>query len=153
VNPQTIVVSPTAAQAAQQAEADFQDKMRARMRAAMGDLMPDAVLASIVAKGLEEAFFKKQVRADPHRSSWSNATVEYPSWLVEFLEKECRARVRAAVEKWVAENPEKFTETVKEVVGRGVASAVVASFDSLCYEATERFKADLQNVVDSLRKV
>ena len=128
-------------------ETEFQEKMRERMRQAMGDLMPDEVLKGIVARGIEEAFFKPQRR--PGRNSWEQ-DVNYPSWLIEHLENAMRDEVAAAVKAWIVENQLRLQEMAQKALLEGVASAVVAGFNSLWAQAL----VNLQNsVAESFRKL
>lgn len=131
-----------------QAEIDFQEKMKERMRQAFGDLMPDAVLAGIVARGIEEAFFKDQVIKA--RDSWERDKVS-PSWLVQFIQKEAERQVKAAVEKWVSDHPEKFAESVNAVLDKGLASAFVSAFDNILYNEMRTMREGVAAAIDRLR--
>jgi hypothetical protein len=130
------------------AEAEFQEKMKQRMRAAMGDLMPDAVLAGIVARGIDEAFFKKQRRPG---NGYGHRDEEYPPWLVQYVEKEADKQVQAAVERWVAENREKFAAIVERQVARGFAASAVRAFDLLLQQTSQSFQEQVRDVLQSLR--
>ena len=126
---------------ATQSELEFQEKLKERIRQGLGDLMPDAVLAGIVARGIEEAFFKPQRRPSPNQ--WSNPET-YPSWLVEYLEKEVRNQVQLAVTEWIAANHAKVTEALDKALAKGLASAVLFSFDNL-------FRQQMETLQDGLR--
>lgn len=134
--------------AASQAEQDFQEKMKERMRQAFGDLMPDAVLAGIVARGMEEAFFKDVVIKA--RDSWGRDEVR-PSWLVQFVQKEAEKQVKEAVEKWVKEHPEKFAEVVREVLDKGLASACVKAFDNILFNEMQALQRGIGDAIQRLR--
>lgn len=113
----------------------FEEKMRERLRQSMGDLMPDAVLAGIVARGIEEAFFKN--RHEPTQS-WRSEP-EYPSWLVQYLQKEMRTRTEEHVKKWISENQERLDEIFKKTVEAGLASTVIRAFNDL-------FRPDIESL-------
>jgi len=130
------------------AEVEFQQKMMERMRQAFGDLMPDAVLSGIVARGIEEAFFKKRVK--PKYNSWERDE-EMPSWLVAFLETEARKHVEAAVRKWAADNDARIKEMAEKAVERGIASAVVRAFDSLFLQPMNQLRDSVADVLNRLR--
>jgi len=126
------------------AEKEFQERMKERMRQAMGDLMPDDVLRGIVARGIEEAFFKKTtVQRNYH-------TEEVPAWTVTFIRKECEKQVTEAVNKWVVENQEKFTAIATDAINNGIMHAVIAAFNSLTAQSMHRLRDDLANTIKHL---
>jgi hypothetical protein len=111
-----------------QEELDFQAKMSERMRQAMGDLMPDAVLSQIIARGIEEAFFKERVIKG--RYSY-DSDVKQASWMVEFLQKEVEAQAKIAVQKWIADNHDKVAAILEQTFKNGLGEAVVRAFTSM----------------------
>lgn len=113
------VVSTNTVEAANKANEEFQAKMKERMRAAMGDLMPDAVLADIVKRGVEEAFFQKRVE----KSYYGQETTK-PPWLVEFLETELKQQVQVSVTNYIRDNPEVVQKVISEVLGKNMVSAM-----------------------------
>ncbi len=113
----------------------------------MGDLMPDAVLAGIVARGIDEAFFKKQMR--PGRNQWE-AQQPYPSWLVEFVEKEAEKQTKAAVQKWIAENQQKVAEIIASSLAGGLSSSVARAVDSIFQGEFMKFKDGLSQTIRNL---
>ncbi len=132
-----------------QAERDFQEKIKERMRQAFGDLMPDSVLAGIVAKGIEDAFFKKQMRPSgqyPYREE------AYPSWLIEFIEKEAKDQTQGAVKKWIVENEDKVAEIMKQVLADGMGSAVVLAFTSIFRDAFSHLQSQMSDAFMALTK-
>jgi hypothetical protein len=129
------------------AEAEFQEKMKERMRAAMGDLMPNEVLAGIVARGIDEAFFKPNVTKD-----YYGRDERHPSWLVQFIAKETKDQVAKAVEEWVKSNQYAFSMAVDETLKKGLASAIVSAFDSMLFIAFQTLKDNIAQAVDSLRR-
>lgn len=135
-----------------QAEKDFQDKMVERMRQAMGDLMPDDVLKKIIERGLEEAFFKSTPRQEgTYANNWKTIE-EQPSWVAAFVKIECAGRVQIAVEEWIASNGDKFKEIITGILDKGMASAVVASFDRLTAEPMTFLRDQILQITEKLRK-
>ena len=131
-----------------QAELDFQAKMQERLRQAMGDLMPDEVLAGIVARGIEEAFFKP--RLEKGRNQWDN-DIKMPSWTVEFLEKECRSQVATAVTNWVADNKARVEELVREALDKNIAAAAVGALGRLFAPAFEDMQRQIYDIVQKVK--
>jgi hypothetical protein len=133
--------------AAAEAEALFQEKMKERMRTAMGDLMPDEVLAGIVARGIEEAFFKKRTKSN----GYGYPTVEYDSWIVEHLTQVAEAEVRKQVTQWIASNSEKITATVEGVLHDGIGAAVVRSLNMLFSNSFSNFSVEIMQRLEAIR--
>ena len=131
-----------------QAELDFQAKMQERLRQAMGDLMPDEVLAGIVARGIEEAFFKPRV--EKGRSQGDN-DIKMPSWTVEFLEKECRNQVATAITKWVVDNKTRVEELVREALDKNLAAAAVGALRRLFAPAFEDMQRQIYDIVQKVK--
>ena len=144
---ETFPVSANGPNDAKAAEAAFQEKMRERMRQAMGDLMPDAVLQGIVAKGIDEAFLKpRRVQVSSYQSE------DRPSWLIEFLDKELKVRVQQAIEKWAKENEARIKEEWGKAIDRGLASACVGAFDRLLANSRNAIEQAMSETIDNLRR-
>ena len=134
---------------AAQAEKTFQEKMKERMRAAMGDLMPDEVLAGIVAKGIEEAFFKKQQR--PDRRDWGSGAIDYPSWLVEHVQVVARAEVEKQTKQWFVDNHERVAEVVRDSLAGGIVAAVARAADNMFQGSFLTFAASISQQLANIR--
>ncbi len=134
-----------------ESEKQFQEKMKERMRAAMGDLMPDDVLAGIVARGIDEAFFKKRKRLrSGYHSSYQYE--EYEPWVVEQVTKMLEEQVRVHVEKWIATNSEKVAEIVEKSLQGGISAAVVRSMDAIFSSTMHSFQASIQDKLDAISR-
>lgn len=129
-----------------QAELDFQAKMQERLRQSFGDLMPDEVLRGIVARGIEEAFFKERIK----RTSWGRDEIE-PSWVTQFVKKEAETQVRIAVEKWVSENTDKVKAILDERLSHGLASAVLKAFDEMFSGVMFNLRQEIAEKMSALR--
>jgi hypothetical protein len=129
------------------AEAEFQERMKERMRQAMGDLMPDDVLARIVAEGIDEAFFRPRRTKD----RYGLHEVESPSWMAEFLRAEMEKRAERAARDWFAANGEKVEAALREATAGGLCSAVFRAFDELTGEAMTRLRGELSDTFNRLR--
>ena len=134
---------------AAQAEKTFQEKMKERMRAAMGDLMPDEVLAGIVAKGIEEAFFKKQQRPDGR--GWGSGTIDYPSWLVEHVHVVARAEVEKQTKQWFVDNHERVAEIVRDSLAGGIVAAVARAADNMFQGSFSTFAVSISQQLANIR--
>lgn len=131
-------------------DGEFQAKMMERIRSAMGDLLPDSVLAEIVKRGVEDAFFKPTTTVVS--GSWNNDKRVEPPWTVTFVRAECEKRVAAAVEKWVADNPARIEELVREALSTGLASAALRALDSLLRPGFESVQQRFETVLANLRR-
>ena len=131
-----------------QSEAEFQAKMQERMRQAMGDLMPDEVLSGIVAKGIENAFFKSYTRSNPNNYRTEE---HFPGWLEEFMLKEAKEQVEKQVKAWIAENAYKFVAMAEKVLQQGIARNVVAVFDDLLTNQTMNIRNSVAEAIGRLR--
>lgn len=140
----TDIVTATAINAQQ----EFQEKMKQRMRAAMGDLMPDSVLADIVARGVQEAFFAQ--RQKPKYNSWDRDEYE-PAWIVTFLKAELDKRMQEAVKQWMIDNSEKLKTIVAETLQDGVTAMVLRSFDRHWQNGLETLQSTMFDVINKLR--
>lgn len=124
------------------AELEFQQKMMDRLRQSFGDLMPDATLAGIVARGIEDAFFKEKVT----KNYYGHETRE-PSWLADYLRQELQPQVQAAVRKWFAENPDKVAAALDKAFSGGFGDAVLRAFSDQFAHPFDTMKVDIQNVI------
>lgn len=123
-------------------EQQFQEKMKERMRAAMGELMPDDVLAEIVAKGINEAFFTKV--PEVRNTYGSIYQPEKPSWCVDFIQKECERQTAKEVQRWIKENESKVAEILEQCLKNGLASAVVHALDTMLKDAMYNLRSNIQ---------
>ena len=144
----TSTANASASAGPSEAEKQFQEKMKERMRAAMGDLMPDEVLAGIVGRGIDEAFFKKRTVST---AQYPYTAQEHDSWIVAHISQAVEVEVRAQVKKWFVENHERVSEIVKERLQGGIAAAVVRSMDAMFVREFSAFSASIQTKLDEIR--
>src|SRR5271157_5505276 len=108
--------------------------------------MPDEVLAGIVAKGIEESFFKKRQRG------WGSKFEEYEPWVVEHIRKSLDAEVHTQVAKWIADNHTKVAEIVEKTLQGGIVAAVVRSMDATFLDLFNGFSTSIWVKLDEIRK-
>lgn len=128
------------------AEQDFQAKIQDRIRAAVGELMPDAVLSNIIAKGIEKAFFEKIDIAD----RWGSKTYEDP-WFVRFIRTEMEKAVREAIDKWLNDNRDKVQAAMQQVVDEGVTACVVRTLNSIALEPLRQLEHRFNEAANRLQ--
>jgi hypothetical protein len=121
----------------------FEQKMMDRIRDSIGDLMSDEDLKKICAAGVEKALFTATLKRD----GWNNTREDY-----SIVEKAARefldARMRAAIEKWLAENPDAFQKAIDAAVKAGVAGCVDATINlkfGHIFSELQRFALPPQN--------
>jgi hypothetical protein len=85
----------------------------------LGDLIKEEDLYDIVKSGIERAFFSD--RARPGRGPYSSETI--PPLIIEIIRDSMRDAMRPHVDRWVAENADVFTATIKKVVDDGIVGA------------------------------
>ncbi len=125
---------------------EFEAKMAERMRQAMGDLMPDEVLRGIVARGIEEAFFKDRTIEE----SYGRKTVE-PAWAVAFIRKELESQVAAQVSCWLVDNQERVEKMVRQMVDEGLVKAVLGSLGSILQAPFANLQQQIFDLINKLR--
>lgn len=104
---------------------EFEKRLGERIRKDIGDLCPDDVLAGLVSRAIEQAFF--QERLEPPRNTWSNSTKKEP-WLVEMIRELMREQIKAAVAKWLEDNKEQVLKIVEDLIRDGAGKALLDSF-------------------------
>lgn len=131
-------------------QANFQEQMQSRIRASIGDLMPDAMLQEIVAKGIDKAFNEKRIVEERNNYGYGSQTREKEPWLQEFLRTELDKQVGAQTEKWLAANADKVQAIVQKYVDEGIATALVKAFQSLFNQPLVDFAGQMNDKLRSL---
>jgi len=91
---------------------EFYERLAAKLRDDIGGMLPDEVLNQLVAKAVEEEFFKpRTVRVGGH---YSTVTEERPSWFVEEVGKAAKPLVEAMVKDYVAEHTDEIKKAGAE---------------------------------------
>jgi hypothetical protein len=131
-------------------QVNFQEQMQARIRASIGDLMPDAMLADIVQKGIDKAFNEKRTVEQRNSYGYSSQFVEKEPWLQEFLRTELKSQVEDQAKAWVAANGDKVHAIVQKYVDEGIAEALVRAFQSLFNQPLQDFASGMNDKLRAL---
>lgn len=122
----------------------FQERIKDRIKDDIGKLMTDEELAAIVNRSVEDIFFgnrKVKITGSGYRSG------EYqdaPPFIHELLHKLMVKELTEQVDKWLKEHKEGVLETINDVIERGMANAVIKTFE-------DKFSNDLTNFMTSLQ--
>lgn len=95
-----------------QAMREFQEKLIEKLRTDIAGMLPDAVLAQMVQKAIEEQFFKPRKMSSG--SGYSATVIDAPSWFVEEAAKEAKPLIALLVKESVDERKEEITKAIKE---------------------------------------
>lgn len=104
----------------------FEQKMMDRIRDSISDLISDEDLKRIVERGIEKAMFEPKVILG--QGSWNNRTED--SLVDKAVRQYLNERVQEAVNKWLAEHPDRMQKAVDDAVKAGIAGCVASSLDS-----------------------
>lgn len=128
-------------------EQDFQNKLKDRIRSCVGELMPDAALQKIIEQGIRSAFF------DPIKTSerYGTVTLDEP-WFHKFIRQTMEAKVKDALDKWIADNPQAVESAIKNVIEKGVAGCLVASLNNLFSNSMCQMQQNIQQMLPSLNR-
>ena len=123
----------------------FQEQMQARIRQHIGELLPDEMLAEMVKRGVEQAFFEKRVNKDGYYGSR-----EQEPWLTEFLRKELATQMEEAVRKFMAENQERIASEIQQQIAGGFVAATMGAIDRAFRQPLEEFRDSMQRTLSDM---
>lgn len=101
----------------------LEQRLTKRLHESIGDLITDADLKAMVERGMDKALFQ------PRESSerWGSPRPPLVDALVErFLE----AKMQAAVEQWLKDNPDKIDAMLQSAIQKGAGAAFMHYIDS-----------------------
>jgi hypothetical protein len=110
----------------------FQEKLNDRIRDSFGDLLTDEDLKPLVEKAIQQAFFDPVPKRNPN--GWGPTEYSEAPFVAEVrkaAEKKVAEFAQAAVDKWVAENPEAFKQAVDAALAKGIYGLVQQHFESM----------------------
>ncbi len=102
----------------------FEDKLKKRIRDSIGELMSDEDLKKVIERGIDDALFKTR-KVPASYGGYSDK----PSLVDEAINAYFQPKVRDAVDKWVAANPEKLQEALDKAMKLGIAGCVDYAMD------------------------
>jgi len=103
-----------------------------RLHESIGDLVTEADLKAMVARGVEDALFRP--RTIPRQYGGSDTK---PALVEELVSKFLDQQMQAAVTTWIAENPERLQGAVDKVVAASAGEAFLHYLD-LRFESIAR---------------
>lgn len=126
----------------------FEERIKERIRESIGELMPDEALAQIVARGVEDAFFKERLAKD----RYGYETHTEPAWIVRFLRNELEKQVREATEKWFADNAERVGGLLREILDGSILSVLGRAINSVFREPMDALRSEMEARISAITK-
>lgn len=121
----------------------FEDRMKARIKESIGDLITDEDLTKMVARSMEEVFFRER----RIRRGYNDDVI--PPLLNEIVQKELTEQVRSAVYAYIHEHGAEVEKIIKDVLQQGIGAALVTA-------VTHKFQGDMfllqQNLTNSIQR-
>jgi hypothetical protein len=125
-----------------QTQQSFEERMMVRIKEAIGDMITDDELKTIVAKGIDKAFFAQTVIADDYgRKKFSEPLA------LKAVQEFARKKVDMVVEEWLKNNPEEMLNLVENVIKEGMAKLLIDAFNDKMNNALYQFKHEIQQMV------
>lgn len=132
---------------------EFQDNLKKSLRDDIARMLPEAALADMIKRVVEEEFFTKRHVPAPNRGSYSNETVEVPSAFQAMVVKAATPIIEREAAKLVAKLEYQIAAQIKETVEAGAAGAVLAAFTGIVNSAFVNAELKFrQDVVEMLRR-
>jgi hypothetical protein len=102
--------------------------------------MPDEVLAEVVTKAMQKAFFEERTVA----TGGFHGNEVRPAWVVSITKELLNERVKAEVKSWIESNDEKIQELLTEAIRGGVGQVVLDLFNRVTQGPLQQMKYDLE---------
>lgn len=120
----------------------FNEKMRDRIKESIGDLLSDEDLTKIVDEGIRMVFFQPYNTID----KWG-AKVEHLPLIVTVVKELLTSRVNEKADQWFAENPDKVSEILDQVIRDGIVKMVMSSFEEKTQSALIGLKQHIMSMI------
>ena len=120
----------------------FQERMFEEIRGKLGSLLTDEELKKIVASTVDKAFFEPYMKKT---GSWGDRDERVESPFVTMMRDTMKVRVEKAVDEWIAANPQKYEQAVKDALAAGVYGLVQAHILNITREPVLQFQNALIN--------
>lgn len=119
----------------------FQERLADRIKDDIGKLMTDKELASIVNKCVNQIFHDdRKVQQSGSYGGWEDAPPLVHVLLTELLED----KLRKATNDWLKEHNEEVLKVIEGVVERGLAVALIKTFEEKFSNEMHNFMSDIQ---------
>lgn len=123
----------------------FQEQIAERIRASIGELMPAEVLAEMVNRAMEDAFFKPRYAKEGY--GYNEKLVEKPPFLADLIKEVMQKQVADELQKWMSENSEQIQQTIKEFVEKGAGEIVLSAITDKFAPALQMMRMNLDTVM------
>ncbi len=128
----------------------FEDRVRDKIKETFANLVTDEELLKIVNRGIEDALFKqRQVPRSGYAGGYYDTK---PSIVEECAEKFMQERTRAAVDKWLVENPDKIVSALQNAIEAGISNVILAQLDSRFANVVTDLKQQLQYLQQEVQR-
>ena len=104
---------------------EFQENLKKSLRDDIARMLPDAAVAELIKRVIEEEFFKKRQMPKPGRAGYSSETIEVPSAFQDMVIKAAMPIMEREAAKLVAKFEYVIADQIKEIVEHGVAETVM----------------------------
>ena len=124
--------------------ADFQAKLRERVREDIRDLLPEAAVAALVQKAINDEFFTERTIEDG--SGWNSRTRKAPSLFVEEVVRAAKPIMDAVVKQYIADHPDCVEKVIKDFLDENKLAAATAA------RLTDMLSSCVMSLQETLRR-
>lgn len=124
----------------------FEERMKERIKESIGDLITDEELSVIVKKGIEVAFFQKEIR----KNDWGSVIEEKNPVIVSIVKEVLRDSVDKCAIEWFKENEKEMDAIVEKIVREGISKVFLTSMDNLFMMAMDNLKFNIQSSISQM---
>ena len=134
---------------------EFQDNLKKSLRDDIARLLPEAALADMIKRVVEEEFFKKQIVANPQHTSYNSEprTLERPTVFQELVVKAVAPIMEREAAKLIERLEYKIADQIKQTVEEGATAVVMRALtgiiNSSFSDSEQRMR---QAIVDLLKR-
>lgn len=134
---------------------EFQENLKKSLRDDVARLLPEAALAEMIQRVVNEEFFTKRTVPNPNHSSWNNEprSFEKPSIFQDMVMKAAAPILEREAAKLVEKLEYKIADQIRETVEAGAVGVVMRTLAEIVnksfFDSEQRFK---QQVVEMLKR-
>lgn len=132
---------------------EFQDNLKKSLRDDIARMLPDAAVAEMIQRVVNEEFFTKRKVPMPGRGSYSSETIDRPSVFQELVMEAAKPILEREAAKLVERLEYKIADQIRDTVEAGASGVVMRALTDIInksfFDSEQRFK---QAVVDLLKR-